>query len=124
MTINDSSVTIDESIDAKEKAQITLDNEKIEEILTYELAENHDLIDLEINLKRLQLNDSIQIEYNGNIYGTGYTLYLSEKDIKKVEEITGSGDYFKSYKDLSKSYIVGHEAGDYIRLSETWNFKK
>lgn len=114
---------IDDSINSKNEAQIVMDNEKIKEIMIYELAGTYELIDVEINLKRVELSDSLQIEYSGDTYGKGYALYLSEKDIDKVETATGSGDYFKPYKDLSKSYVVSFESGDYKRLEEEWKFK-
>ena len=124
ITMRTSGDTVDESIEAKEKAQIVLDNEKIEEIITYELAENMELIDVEIDLKRIKLNDSLKLEYSGETYGEGYTLYLSEKDIEKVEKVTGSGDFFKSYKGITKSYVVNHESCEYIRLLEEWKIVK
>ena len=139
ITMRASDDIVDDSIKAKEEAQITLDNEKIKEIMTYELAGTDELIDVEIDLKRLELSDGLKVEYKEKnedgtekvyIFGEGYTLYLSEKDIDKVEEATGSGDYFKSYKGITKSYVVSHESGDYKRLevkdsiSDDWQFVK
>lgn len=121
ITIRSSDSTVDESIDAKEKAEETMDNEKIKEIITYEMAGTEELIDIEIDLKRVELNESLKIKYSGDVYGEGYTLYISEKDIKKIESETGNSNYYKPYKDITKSYIVGN-SGDYIRLREEWNF--
>ena len=139
ITMNSSDDAIDESIDVKKKAQTTLDNEKIEEIMTYELSGRTELIDAEIDLKRVNLSDDLKIEYKEKqsdgsekvyYFGDKYTLYLSEKDIEKTEEATGSGDYFKPYKDISKSYVVSHESGEYKRLEvddyleDDWKFIK
>lgn len=121
MTIGSSGNTVDESISAKEKAEEEMDNEKIKELITYEIAGTVELIDVEIDLKRIELSGDREINYNGKTYGKGYYLYLSEKDIKKVEEETATNNYYKPYKDITKSYIVGN-SGDYIRLKEEWKF--
>ena len=121
ITINSSDNTIDESISAKEKAEEEMDNEKIKEIITYEMTGTEELIDVEIDFKRVELNDTVKISYSGENYGEGYSLYLSEKDIKKAEAKLGTKNYYKPYKDITKSYIVG-SSGDYIRLKEEWDF--
>lgn len=139
ITMSASDDLIDDTVKSKEEAEITMDNEKIKEIMTYELAGTEELIDVDIDLKRIELSDELKIEYkekqeNGSekiyYFGKGYTLYLSEKDIEKAEEATGSGDYFKSYKGITKSYVVAHESGDFKRLevkdyiSDDWKFVK
>lgn len=122
ITLGPSGGAVDESVEAKEKAEAEIDNQKIEEIITYELAQTNELIDLEIDLKRINLSDTLQVDNSGDIYGNGYTLYLAKRDIYKVEAKTGSGDYFKPYKDLFKSYVVNHSSGEYKRLVNEWKF--
>lgn len=122
ITLNFSTILVDDSIDAKKEAEISMDNDKIREIITYEIAGTEELIDAEIDLKRIALSDTLKIEYSGEIYGENYTLYLSEKDIKKVEAITGKNNYFKPYKDITKSYIVKDKTEEFIRLEEDWKF--
>ena len=121
ITLSFSSRLVDDSIDAKKEAEISMDNEKIKEIITYEIAGTEELIDPEIDLKRIKLSDSIKIEYSGEIYGDKYTLYLSEKDIEKVEAVTGN-NYYKPYKGITKSYIVKDKTEEFIRLEEDWEF--
>ena len=121
ITLNFSSRLVDDSIDAKKEAEIGMDNEKIKEILTYEIAGTEELIDPEIDLKRIKLSDTIKIEYSGEVYGEKYTLYLAEEDIKKVEAVTGN-NYYKPYKDITKSYIVKDKTEEFIRLEEDWEF--
>ena len=54
---------------------------KKEEILIYEYAGTYELIDIEIDLKRVQLSDDLQIEYDDEVYGYDCVLYLAEEDI-------------------------------------------
>ena len=122
ITLNSSDQVIDDSIEAKKKAEATIDDDKIKEIMTYELAGTTELIDIEIDLKRVELSEDIQIEYNGVTYKDGSVLYISEKDIEKIEAKTGEYDKYKSFKDLTKSYIVNSDEGTYIRLEEDWKF--
>lgn len=123
ITLRSSDGVIDDSLGAKNAAEAAMDDDKIKEIMTYELAGTQELIDLEIDFKRLELSDTLQIEYEGKVYGYGYALYLCENDIEKVEAETGKSDYFKSYKDLTKSYVVDYTTGDYKRLEDVWEFK-
>lgn len=122
ITINSTDNSLDNSIEAKKAAEAKMDDEKIKELITYELAGTYDLIDVEIDLKRIVLADTLQIEYEGITYGEGYTLYLSDEDVKKVEQKTGMTDYYKSYKDITKSYVVNSSTGDFKRLEEDWEF--
>lgn len=121
ITFNSSIRLVDDAVESKKSAEETIDDDKIKEILTYELAGTYELIDIEINLKRIELSNSLKIEYDRNEYGLGYVLYLSENDIKKVEQKTGEVG-LKSYKDLTKSYLV-NSSGEFLRLEEEWKFK-
>ena len=85
ITFRSSNEVIDDAVDSKNKAEATIDDDKIKEIMTYELAGTKELIDVEIDLKRIELSDTLKIKYEGNEYGIGYSLYLSNEDIDKVE---------------------------------------
>ena len=123
ITLNSSDEVIEDSLEAKKAAEAAVDDNKIKEIMTYELAGTYELIDVEIDLKRVELNENMQIVYDGVTYGYGYALYMTEEDSEKVEAKTGVVDYYKSYKDLTKSYVVDYTTGDYKRLEEDWKFK-
>ena len=98
-----------------------IDDDKIKEIMTYELAGTKELIDVEIDLKRIELSDTLKIKYEGNEYGIGYSLYLSNEDIDKVENTTGLTG-LKPFKELTKSYVVDYTTGKYKRLENEWQF--
>ncbi len=113
---------IDDAIDSKKSTEAILDDEKIKEIMTYELAGTKELIDIEIDLKRVELSDTLCVLYDGNEYGNGYSLYLSEQDIEKVSTATGLTG-LKAYKELTKSYLVDYVKGKFVRLENDWTFK-
>lgn len=123
ITFTSSTDVVDQAGEGKQSAEAAIDDDKIREIMTYELAGTYELIDIEIDLKRVELSADMQIEYDGVTYGYGYALYLAEDDIEKVEAKTGEVDYYKPYKDLTKSYVVNYTTGDYKRLQEDWKFK-
>lgn len=121
ITLDSSSEVIDDAVESKKSADATIDDDKIEEILVYELAGTYELIDIEIELKRIALSDTLKVKYGRDEYGFGYVLYIAEEDIEKVEDKTGEIG-LKSYKDLTKSYIV-NSSGEFFRLEEEWEFK-
>lgn len=133
ITMNTSDYIIDDSSKAKNEAEAAMDEDKIKETLLYELAGTHELIDVEIEFKRLKLSDDLQIEYEikdenyevteVKTFGKGYVLYIAEKDIDKIANKTGSGDYFKSYKGITRSYVVNTTSEEFFRLQEDWHFK-
>lgn len=120
ITLDSSNEVVDDAVESKKSADAAIDDDKIKEILIYELAGTHELIDIEIDLKRIKLSDSLKIEYDRDEYGFGYVLYIAEEDIEKVEDKTGEIG-LKSYKDLTKSYIV-NSSGEFLRLEEEWEF--
>ena len=121
ITFRSSNEVIDDAVDSKNKAEATIDDDKIKEIMTYELAGTKELIDVEIDLKRIELSDTLKIKYEGNEYGIGYSLYLSNEDIDKVENTTGLTG-LKPFKELTKSYVVDYTTGKYKRLENEWQF--
>lgn len=124
ITMNASFDSVDEAIDSEKKAQAAIDNDKIREIMTYELAGTIELIDVDIDQKRIELRSGDrEIVYDGVTYRDGFALYLAEDDIAKVENKMGTFNYYKPYKDLTKSYVVDYRTGTYIRLEEEWDFK-
>lgn len=123
ITFTTSGDAIDKAGESKEEAEATMDDDKIKEIITYEMAGTKELIDIEIDFKRVELNENLRVKYNDKEYGIGFSLYLSEKDITKVEEATGESGW-KSYKDITKSYIIESETGTFIRLKDEWEFVK
>ena len=122
ITLTPGTKVIDDSANSKEQAEATLDDDKIRSIITYEVAGTTELINPEIDLMRLQLDNSTQVVYKGVSYGTGYTLYIAKQDIAKIEQKTGRSDYYKSFNDLTKSYIVDNNSGTFTRLVEDWSF--
>ena len=124
ITLNSSDKIVDDSIDSQKAANAAIDDDKIMEIMTYELAGTLELIDIEIDQKRIELRSGDrEIIYDGVPYRDGFALYLAEEDIEKVENKMGTFNYYKPYKNLTKSYIVDYKTGTYIRLEEKWNFK-
>lgn len=121
ITFRSSNEVIDDAVDSKNKAEATIDDDKIKEIMTYELAGTKELIDVEIDLKRIELSDTLKIKYEENEYGIGYSLYLSNEDIDKVEKATGLAG-LKPFKELTKSYVVDYTTGKYKRLENEWEF--
>ena len=116
------SYIIQDAGESKNKAEARIDDDKIKEIMTYELAGTTEFIDVDIDFKRIELSDTLQIEYGEVLYGTNYDLYLSEDDIEKVEKATGEVG-LKPYKQLTKSYVVNYMSGDFVRLENDWKFK-
>ena len=123
ITFNASGDAIDDAAKSKETAEATMDDDKIKEIMTYELAGTKELIDIEIDLKRVELDETLKVKYEDKEYGIGYCLYISDKDIEKVEEAT-TIEGWKSYKEITRSYVVDYTTGKYIRLQEDWEFVK
>ena len=124
ITMRSSLDSIDEAAETEKKSLAAIDNDKIREIMTYELAGTVELIDIEIDQKRVELiSGEREIVYDGVTYKDGNALYISEDDVTKVENKMGTFNYYKPYKDLTKSYIVDYSTGTYIRLEEEWNFK-
>ncbi len=123
ITINSSDIAIGDAIDTKKETEARIDDDKIKEIMTYELAGTKELIDEEIDLKRVELNDTLIVQYKDEEYGNGYSLYLSEKDINKTSVATGESGY-KPFKEITKSYLVNYVTGEYVRLEEEWKFKE
>ena len=121
ITFRSSNEVIDDAVDSKNKAEATIDDDKIKEIMTYELAGTKERIDVELDLKRIELSDTLKIKYEGNEYGIGYSLYLSNEDIDKVENTTGLTG-LKPFKELTKSYVVDYTTGKYKRLENEWQF--
>lgn len=68
ISLNSSNEVVDEAIDSKIQAEAKIDDDKINEIITYEIAGTKELIDPDINLERIDLNDSLKIEYDGKVY--------------------------------------------------------
>ena len=124
ITLNSSNQVVDDSIESQKAANAAMDNDKIMEIMTYELAGSLELIDIEIDQKRIELRSGDrEIVYDDITYRDGFALYIAEEDIAKVENKMGTFNYYKPYKDLTKSYIVDYKTGTYIRLEEKWDFK-
>lgn len=124
ITFNSSDRIVDDSIESQKAANAAMDNDKIMEVMTYELAGTVELIDIEIDQKRIELRSGDrEIVYDGVPYRDGFALYISEGDIAKVENKMGTSNYYKPYNNLTKSYIVDYSTGTYIRLEEEWDFK-
>lgn len=121
ITLNSSDRIVDDAIDSKKSAEATIDDDKIKEIIMYEIAGTTELIDLDIDFKRISLSNLLKVKYKENEYGDGYVLYLSEKDIKTVEKKTGKQG-LESYKELSRSYVVNSQTGEFLRLEDDWSF--
>lgn len=121
ITINSSNRVVDDAIDSKKSAEAAIDDDKIREIISLEIAGTKELIDVDIDYKRIELSGALKVSYKANEYGDGYVLYLSEQDIKKVEERTGKVG-LEAYKELTRSYIVDTATGEYIRLEDEWSF--
>ena len=68
ISLNSSNDVIDEATDSKIKAEAKIDDDKIDEIITYEVAGTKELIDPDIDFERIELNDSLKIEYDGSVY--------------------------------------------------------
>ena len=122
IVINPSAKVLDDTEKSKELAEASIDNDKIQQIINYELAGTQDLIDIEIDMKRIELSNDITVHNNGNTYGDGWVLYICERDIPKIERKTGNEDFYKSYKDITRSYVVNKNSGTYIRLEYDWKF--
>ena len=122
ITFTTASNVLKDSADAKIQAQAKIDDDKIESVIQYETAGTYDLIDEEIDLKRLPLSNDLEIVYNGKTYGEGYALYISAEDLVKVEAKTGRQYFYKQFKDITKSYVVNSSTGDYVRLQDEWVF--
>ena len=123
IAMKNSTEILDETEEGKKSVEATEDDQKIKEIITYELAGTTELIDPSIDLMRLPLSNEIQVKYEDVIYGTGFVLYLSDKDLEKVEKITDTIGYYQSFKELTESYVVDYQSGNYVRLkTEEWSF--
>lgn len=79
ITINSSNRVVDDAIGSKNTAEATIDDDKIREIITLELAGTKELIDVDIDYKRIELSNALKVTYKADEYGEGYVLYLSEK---------------------------------------------
>ena len=121
ITINSSNRVVDDAIGSKNTAEAAIDDDKIREIITLELAGTKELIDVDIDYKRIELSNALKVTYKADEYVEGYVLYLSEKDIKKVEERTGRVG-LEAYKELTRSYVVNTETGEFVRLEDEWSF--
>lgn len=121
ITLNSSDKIVNDAVGSKKSAEAVIDDDKIREIITYEIAGTTELIDLDIDFKRVSLSNLLKVKYNENEYGDGYVLYLSEQDIKMVENKTGKQGLVP-YKELTKSYVVNIETGEFLRLEDDWSF--
>ena len=123
ITMDPGTEVIDEADKSKQAVEATQDDQKIKEIITYELGGTTELIDPNIDFMRLPLSNDIQVKYQDITYGTGYVLYLSDKDLEKVSTKTATTNYYQSFKDLTESYLVDTNTGNYIRLDTNhWSF--
>lgn len=123
ITMDPSTEVIDEADKSKQAVEAAQDDQKIKEIITYEIGGTTELIDPNIDFMRLPLSNDIQVKYQDITYGVGYVLYLSDKDLEKVSIKTATTNYYQPFKDLTESYVVDTNTGSYIRLdTNDWAF--
>ena len=122
IALKPSTQVLDDTEEAKKQAEAAIDDDKIKEIINYETAGIPDLIDVEIVYKRIPLTEDIAVSNKGITYGTGWTLYIAERDIEKIEEKTGQRNYYKPYNDITRSYVVDTDTGHFVRLEVDWTF--
>ena len=97
---------LDDSAKTKEQSESREDEERINEVLTYENAGLYDMIDTDIELMRVQLSNSVKVKYSGEYYGNNCYLYIGKNDVSKVANALEISDYYKPFNGISKSYVV------------------
>ena len=114
IALGGSTKMIDDSVDAKESANASEENDIIRSLLTYAITDD----DLREGIELV--DDVLVVIGSGDKeYGSGYYLIPggTDKEMEEIKSKTGN-ENLRKYKDFTAPYVVDYDNGKFERIEE------